>query len=149
MFPMELEKRRTWPLMLPDPLRRGDWFTDGERLFDHFFANDKIGGWYPADIWEDQDSLHVELEMPSMTRDDIQVGYEDGLLKIEGEKKPPEHDVDYHLAERRYGKFVRTFHLGNVVDPDSIEATFKDGVLTVTLAKRPETKARKIKIACE
>jgi len=89
------------------------------------------------------------MELPGVTREQIQVSYEDGALRIEGEKKAPEHKAHRHCSQRRFGKFVRTFQLPSVVDPDGISAVCKDGILTITLAKRPETKAKKIEVAVE
>lgn len=150
MIPVRVERRQLGPSLWGDPFGESDWFSDAGRFVDRFFGNRTSGGWYPADVWEDEGNLHVAIEMPGLTADDVQVNYEDGLLRIEGDKKlPGNNGRQYHLSERRFGKFVRTFQLPNVVDPDSIKATFKDGILTITLAKRPETKARKIEIKGE
>ena len=124
-----------------------DLFSDFDHLVDRMFGSrEGTRLWYRADIWEDNEHLHVAIEMPGLTPEDVNLSYEDGILRVEGEKKAPERTGEYHLAERRFGKFVRAFQLPNVVDPGSIEATFKDGILTIKLAKRPETKARHIEI---
>ena len=149
MIPVRVERRRTTPSVWREPLADLDWFGDVDRFFNRFFASRDSGGWYPADIWEDENSLHIEMEMPGLGADQVQLSYEAGMLRIEGEKKLPDHKGEYHLSERRFGKFVRTFQLPNVVDPDSIKASFKDGILHVDLSKRPETKAKKIEIASE
>ena len=149
MIPVRVERRRSTPSLWREPWADVDWFGDVDRFFNRFFGTRDSGGWYPADIWEDTDTLHIELEMPGLTADQVQLRYEDGILRIEGEKKLPEHKNEYHLSERRFGKFVRTFHLPNVVDPDTIKASVKDGILYVSLSKRPETKARKIEITSE
>lgn len=138
------------PLRWLDPVGSVDVFDGFDRLIDHFAGSDgfeHLPG--RADVWEDADNLYLEMELPGLTADDVKMHYEDELLTVEGEKKAPEREGDCHLSERRYGKFSRSFKLSDVVDPDSITATFKDGILTVTLAKRPETKPRKIEIKAE
>ncbi len=146
MIPVRVEKHRLVPSRWLNPLYDLDTAGDFENLVDRFFGGSNNGGWYPADIWEDADSLHIEVEIPGFKKDDVNLSYEDGILRIEAEKKGVPHEGESHLSERRYGKFVRAFQLPNVVDSDSIKASFTDGVLTVTLAKRAEAKPRKIAI---
>jgi HSP20 family protein len=70
------------------------------------------------------------------------------LLTVRGEKKADkeEKERDYHYVERQYGSFHRTVQLRSTVDPEKVDATFKNGVLTITMAKRADAKARKIKV---
>jgi HSP20 family molecular chaperone IbpA len=94
--------------------------------------------------------LAMEIEVRSgMDESNIDVKFSDGTLTIKGEKKDEreEKQKDYHLSERRYGSFQRSFGVPDGVDADKIEAHFKNGVLTVTLPKRPEAQKSEKKIA--
>jgi HSP20 family protein len=84
-----------------------------------------------------------------MDEKNVEVKFADGLLTIKGEKreKKEEKKKDYHLSERSYGSFQRSFTVPDGVDADKIDATFKDGVLTVTLPKTPEAQRKEKQIA--
>ena len=84
-----------------------------------------------------------------MDESNIDVTVSDGMLTITGEKKEEkeEEEKGYHRSERRYGSFRRSFQVPEGVDADKIEASFKDGVLTVKLPKTPEAQKQKKKIA--
>jgi HSP20 family protein len=87
-------------------------------------------------------------ELPGMTREDVQITLENNVLSIAGERKF-EKDVkgeSYHRLERTFGTFARSFTLPANVKTDKVEATFKDGVLTVTLPKVEEAKPRRVEI---
>ncbi len=101
------------------------------------------------DIWEDDNNIYVEIELPGVQAQDVNVSYVEGFLKIEGEKKEPMHkdkQEEMHFSCRRFGEFTRTYRLPDIIDPDSVAATFKDGVLTVKLSKKAEIKPRKIPV---
>jgi HSP20 family protein len=145
-------------------LRRGsvlspfeDLFLRGEmdEWFDSFFrrrgrpANGFI--WAPpVNVREDEDALYVEAELPGLTRDEIQLSVENGVLTITGEKREertegkPEGEV--HVFERRYGRFERRLTLPTNVDAEKIRARYENGVLGVTLPKTEEAKPRQIQI---
>ena len=102
------------------------------------------------DVRETDKEIVVEAELPGMEEKDVSIALQDGILTIRGEKK---HEVDeekenYRIMERRYGSFQRSVQLPDTVDEDKIEATFNNGVLRVSLPKRPEAigKQRKIPI---
>jgi HSP20 family protein len=107
------------------------------------------GAWSPSvDIFEDQDKLIVEAELPGMNRDDFEVSVENNVLTLKGERKfekKAEGD-NYHRVERAYGSFTRQFTLPQTVTAEGASADFENGVLKVSLPKREETKARKIEI---
>ena len=145
MIPVLVRHRNRLPSLWRSAFEDLDWFRDLEGVS----GGRTVYGRYATDIWEDKDALHVAMELPGLTAEHVAIDFEDSVLKIEGERTQPERSGEHHLAERQYGKFVRTFRMPNVVDPENVEATFKDGVLHVTLAKRPETKPRKIEIATE
>ena len=88
------------------------------------------------------------MELPGLTKDDVSITLENNILTLSGERKL-EKDVQeesYHRMERSYGTFIRTFALPNNLQTEKVEAIFKDGVLTITLAKAEEAKPRKIVI---
>lgn len=104
-----------------------------------------------ADVIEDADNYHFYFEMPGIKGDSVDVRVEDGNLVIEAERKRPEwsKDAEIHLAERTYGAMRRAFTMPENARHDGINATYKDGVLEVTVPKRPESKPFKIKVNVE
>ena len=107
------------------------------------------GAWSPnVDIYEDQNRLIVEAELPGMNREDFEVSVENNVLTLKGERKfekKTEGD-NYHRVERAYGSFTRQFTLPQTITAEGATADFENGVLRVALPKREETKARKIEI---
>lgn len=106
-------------------------------------------GWAPpVDIYETAQSLVLKSELPGIDPKDVEVRIDNGTLYLKGERKQ-EKDVKeehYHRVERSYGSFMRTFTLPSSVDTDNVKAEYKDGVLTLTLAKKEEAKPKTIKI---
>jgi HSP20 family protein len=105
--------------------------------------------WHPpVDIEEQPDRYTVHLELPGMKLEDIKITLEDNRLVIRGEKTRTEEqkNATYHKVERVYGTFERSFTLNHAVKSDKIEATYRDGVLEVTIPKAEEAKAREIPI---
>lgn len=123
------------------------------RLFESTVGGGKSGTslttWAPAvDIHEAEDALVVTADLPGMNESDLDVRVENNTLTIRGERKF-ESDVkeeNYLRVERTYGSFTRSFSLPNTVKTEGIEASYKDGVLTVKLPKREETKPRQVKV---
>ena len=122
------------------------------RMFDVAFSGEPLGrgAWVPAvDIYETASrDIVVKAELPDMKREDIKVTFENEVLTIEGERRF-EQAVDreqYHRIERGYGAFRRSFTLPASVDVASVQAAYKDGVLTVTLPRREEARPRQIQI---
>jgi len=102
-----------------------------------------------VDIVEKEKVYEVTAELPGMDEKNIDVKLANGMLSITGEKKE-EHEEkkkDYHLSERRYGSFQRSFRVPDGVDAEKISAEFKKGVLTVTLPKTAEALKAEKKIA--
>lgn len=104
-----------------------------------------------VDVAEDEKEVRLTAELPGMKEEDVEVVLRDDMLTVKGEKKSSrkEDEEDYHLTERRYGAFERTFRLPEAAMPDKISAAFEDGVLTVTVPKKTEPKkeGKKIKVA--
>lgn len=101
------------------------------------------------DIGEDDKAIEISAEMPGMGEEDVDLTLSDGVLTIKGEKKAEheEKDKNYHLTERRYGAFQRSFRLPDTVDEDKLRASFDKGVLRVVLPKTVEAKAKTKKIS--
>ena len=123
------------------------------RMFSDFY-NETFGqAWVPpVDIYEtDEHEVVLKAELPDMKREDISLTFENGVLTIKGERKH-EQDVrreNYHRNERHYGAFSRSFTLPNTVDASRINATYKDGVLTVRLPQREEAKPKQINVSVD
>jgi HSP20 family protein len=106
---------------------------------------------YGVDVREDRDHLYVEAELPGFRKDDVQITLENQTLNIFAERKEEhregdEKKGDWLLHERRYDKYQRSFSLPNTVDEQKVDAKLNDGVLTITLDKREESKPRRIQV---
>ena len=102
----------------------------------------------PVDIYENGDSLVLKAELPGLEPKDVEIRVEDNTLYLKGERKFEKEvkEQNYHRVERSYGTFTRTFSLPNTIDADKVAATYKDGVLTLTMPKKEEAKPKTIKI---
>ncbi len=141
--------------------RRGNVFNElvdmqqeMNRMFDEFFGERRSdlaeGNWMPAvDVSENESSIAVRAELPGMSHEDVELNLQDNVLTIKGEKKQEQQEEkkNYHRAECCYGSFTRAFTLPVNVEQEGIQATFKDGVLEITLPKTEEAKPKKIVIA--
>jgi len=103
---------------------------------------------FSVDIAENKDDFLVTAELPGLKKDDINISFKEGALIIEGERKDEKEtkDIHYHRLERRQGKFYRSFNLGSKVKVDKIDATYKDGILTIKLPKVEEVKPKQIEV---
>ncbi len=113
------------------------------------FARTLTEEWLPSvDVSETKDNIVVKAELPGLEAKDVNVSISGDLLTIKGEKKKEEEEKDEHhyCAERYYGPFQRVFQVPTGVKADKIEATFKKGVLKVTLPKVEEAKKKEIEI---
>jgi HSP20 family protein len=102
-----------------------------------------------VDITESSEGYLLQADLPGMTREEIRVNVEDGVLSITGEKKSgfaSANKDDYHHFERRYGRFMRSFSLPSNVDGANIEARYTNGVLEISLKKTEESKPKAIEI---
>jgi HSP20 family protein len=123
------------------------------RLFNESFRNQPeesaLTTWAPAvDIYETPNELVVKADLPDVNEKDIDVRVENNLLTIRGERKFEKSvsEENYLRVERTYGAFSRSFSLPNTVNAETIGAEYKNGVLTVTLPKREESKPRQVKV---
>jgi HSP20 family protein len=119
-----------------------------DHLFNRFFNEPENGttrGWYaPVAMWDDADKVYLEVELPGVSKDDVDLTVHNGVLRISGERKIPEGDRNYWVNDRAYGTFDRTISLPDDVDANSIDAQLADGVLRIELSKRPESQPKKI-----
>lgn len=107
------------------------------------------GSWFPnVDIYEDKDRLILEADLPGLTRENFELSVENNVLTLRGERKleSTTNGENYHRVERSYGAFSRQFSLPPTITAEGATADFENGVLRVSLAKREETKARKIEV---
>jgi HSP20 family protein len=107
------------------------------------------GAWSPTvDIYETPEAIEMTFEIPGVTQKDIKVHFENNLLTVSGERKLEHEDKrdGYHRVERNYGIFHRSFTVPTTIDPNKINAVCENGLLRLTLAKRPETQPRAIEV---
>ena len=135
---------------------------DMDRLFNGFFEDFSLSkSWMGRDrftsfapklnVSEDHSSLEISVELPGMNEKDIEVSLEKSVLTIKGEKKVESENQEksYHHMERSYGSFQRSIRISDEVDPNKIDASFKEGVLVITLPKTEKEAARVIEVKSE
>lgn len=138
-----------WGTMFPKPFEGS---RDVNQLFDALLSSVSNSPaaertWFAtAALWEEGDCFHVEADMPGVQREDIDVTLEKNVLRVGAERKAPQGERTYWHNERGYGRVERSITLPETVDPESIEAQLKDGVLYLSIRKRPETLPKKIDI---
>jgi HSP20 family protein len=140
-----------------EPFRElGTLQNEMNRLFNTVFdaPSPGTGGstlrrWMPAmDLVETEDHFVLRADLPGMTEDDVKIEFEDGALTVSGERKA-EHESKnegYYRVERAFGSFSRSLTLPQGVDPESVTASFDNGVLEVRIPKPEERKPRRIEI---
>ena len=132
-----------------------DLRNDMNRVFDTFRSNGptseapSLAKWRPAvDIAENDNEYIINADLPGINREDLGVTVDDGRLTLRGERRQvsEENNESVHRVERVYGTFTRTFDLPGAVNADRIEATYRDGVLKVTVPKAEEAKPKQIEV---
>jgi HSP20 family protein len=122
------------------------------RLLDDRLANRQAGesvGWTPAcDIFEDEEGVSLRFDLAGVEPKDVDIRFENGVLTLRGERKLEKEDKrdNYHRVELAYGTFTRSFSLPGTIDAEKIQASSKNGVLTVHLPKKAEAKPRAIQV---
>jgi HSP20 family protein len=128
------------------------------RLFDDFLGRPLLRTEWSEEVWspsvdisETEDKVIIKAEMPGLNKDEVKISLQDNTLTLMGEKKQEkvEKDANYHRVERSYGVFNRSFTLPTSVKSDKIKATYKDGILSITLPKTEEVKPKEIPISIE
>ena len=144
---------------LPSRMTNDDPFVrlwhDVDRLFSSVLQGTGLADWQPGgmvglpvEVYEADDELKVVAELPGVEEKDVAVELAGNVLTIKGEKKAEQErkEEGYHLAERRYGSFSRSLQLPYEVEADKVQASFKDGVLTVTMPKPAEQQPKRIEV---
>ncbi len=111
-----------------------------------------LSTWTPAvDIYEDENSYLIKLELPEVIREDVKINLHNDTLSITGERRFENEDKrdGYHRVERSYGQFYRSFTLPPNVNAEAINAQFKDGILRLTLPKKEEAKPKQIQVSID
>ena len=118
-----------------------------DNLFNHFFRPEEVSMWRaPASIWEADSKYHIEVDAPGVAKEDVELTFDKGTLQITLERKAPEGERTNWHNERGYGKVSRSVSLPDTVDPETIAAELVNGVLHVTITKRPEAQPKKIDV---
>ena len=136
-----------WSVLLPRQLENVT--RDMDQVFDHFFGNghgQTAAPYAPATLWEEEGRWCVEIDLPGVKQEDIDVTLEKNALRLTAERKAPQEERKFWHQERAFGKIERLITLPETVDPDAIEAELKDGVLRLHLAKRSELQPKKIQV---
>lgn len=106
-----------------------------------------VGAFPALNVWEDDNNLYAEAELPGFSLDDLEIYVTGNQLSIKGERRPPQQDGGtWHRQERVYGKFSRMIEVPGDVDGDKVSAEFKNGVLSITLPKSEAVKPRRIEV---
>ncbi len=120
-----------------------------DRLFDDTFTRDGFN-WTPAvDIKENDSEIRLDLELPGLKPEDVELTAENGVLTVRGEKKTERKEGEenrYHVVERTYGSFFRTFQLPQGIDEEQIKAEFENGILSIHIPKAALPQPKRIQI---
>ena len=125
---------------------------DMDRFFNTFFGRppeEVEGFWSPTvDIEEDNENFLVKAELPGLKKEDIKISVRGNILSVSGERKHESETKSktFHRIERSCGRFSRTIALSSDVDSDKVKATYKDGILTITLPKPESSKPNEIEV---
>lgn len=126
-----------------------------DSLFDRFFGDPwgglrefGLGGGPTMDVAETEDEVTLKFELPGVSPEDIEVNVSGSVLTLTGEKREQHEDKRENCcySERSFGRFSRSVQLPGTVDPGKVDASFKNGVLTVTIEKHPEAKPKRIAV---
>ena len=129
--------------------RMNDVFDDVQRGGIRF----EVGDFSPrVDIADDENALTIHAELPGINKDNVKITVnDDNVLTIRGEKKREEkhEEKNYMRVERSYGSFTRSFALPDTVDGENVSASFADGVLTISMAKREPAKPKELEVTIQ
>lgn len=140
--------RHTIPATASSP-----WQDDFNRMVRQFFGDSDAslaGAFSPAlDVEENEDGFTLHIELPGIAPDDVDVSIEENVLTVAGQREfySDSNAEGFKRIERRFGKFHRAVRLPDRVDPDNVQASYKDGLLTITVPKAESAKPRRIQVA--
>ena len=140
-----------------EPFRNSNSLQDHfNRLFESAYPNrsseSSVTTWAPAvDIYETENELVLKADLPDINEKDLDIRIENNTLTVRGERKFEKqvNEDDYLRVERSYGSFSRSFTLPNTINTEAIRAEYKNGVLTVQMPKRAESKPKQVKVNVE
>ena len=127
-----------------------------DTLFDSFFPTRTQNGepetatWAPrVDLAETEEAYHLYLDLPGLSKDDVEINFHDGALTVRGERKTEKQGEKQNFVrlERTFGHFYRSFTLPKTADAERIEASYQDGVLSIRVPKAEEVKPRRIQVS--
>jgi HSP20 family protein len=136
---------RTLDLFDPRPMDLFNW----DRIMDRFFSDFEDGVKTPAvDVREDDEAYHVEVELPGLSEKDVEVKVENHVMTISSKKDESKEEKmkGYIRKERRHFSFCRSFSLPEQVDVEKIGASFKNGLLDISVPKAPAAKPKLIDV---
>ncbi len=147
-----LMRRTNFPTMTRTrtmtPRTLSNWLDD---VFeDAFNWVDTNGAFIPElNVYETDTHFEITVELPGMSKDDIDISLDDNILTISGERKAhkEENGRRYHRVESRFGTFTRSLPLPNIVDTENVDATYENGVLAISITKQKEKAGRKIEVS--
>ncbi len=146
MLPSMMSRETSWAM----PTLRREFDDLFERFFGDFTKDGSgrtVSGWQaPVAIWDDDQNVFIEVELPGVAREEVELSIQGECLHLRGERKAPVEKRDYWYNERIFGRFERTISLSEMVDPEKIEAEMHDGVLSIKLVKRTDSQRRRIEI---
>lgn len=140
------------------PFRTMDLWNEFDRMLERPFQrpmNETRAVWQAPRSWglavdvaENNESYVVRASLPGVNPDDLEITLEDNVLTLRGEMKADEtfSDEQYHLRERRFGSFGRRVRFPMAVNADAVEASYENGVLTLTVPKAEEVKPKRIAV---
>jgi HSP20 family protein len=136
---------------MEQPERRSQFALRVAVLVELCTAGTAFSGWSPAlDLYQNNDNVVAVIELPGMRKEDIEISLHDGTLTISGERKSePSNGEKAERTERYVGKFRRSITLPTRVNANKVIATYRDGILTVTLPKAEEAKPRQIQVTID
>ena len=121
--------------------------ADMDRILGRRAASNGAKGWLPpVDVWETDDEVVIEVDVPGVSADALVAEIVNGQLVVTGEREPTQGSVRRYRTERWQGRFVRSFTVPSGIDPESIAADYHDGVLILRLRKPETVKPRRIDI---
>lgn len=123
------------------------------RLFEETLPSPRragvLGTWsFPVDVKETPENIIIKAEIPGVDKDDIKVHFVNNELSIHGERKHEEREENtrFHRVERSYGSFYRSIHINTPIKEEGIRASYRDGMLEISLPKKEEAIPREIPI---
>jgi len=150
---MQVVKRST---RFPELWDDGDIFDRVFRRMNPFVQLPELSaetlGWTPSvDLVDNDEEYLLTADLPGVRREDVEITFEDGVLTLKGMRKQESEKKErkYHIWERSYGSFERSFTLPRTVDPEKIRADFEDGVVKIHMPKSAESRGRRIQIAAK